>query len=717
MRLKGLLLAILLSLSLLPLLSSLVFHAQSEYQISGIPLDTLKCTFYWPSTHSLILVGYSKADLVIYDLGTAQCINLGSGEVSFVSQGENSLLIGLSYVVNGTSRTSIAVIGSDFSLKSEINVLGSPIYAFDQGNYVAVVLNRSGLIYLTYYQGKSSTQTLSIELTTGWSSSAGALSFNSSTQSTDLLLWYYQGRNLYLQLYQLVTFNGVVIAPSLIASYGPFNGGYISIIRQQGYNVLLGINSDQGPYALLLGNITRILPLSQYFSYIKDVQFYDGNIYAIGTQPSSFVIYSRNSTFVLNLSFQGTLLLPAPYSSIWILGPSKEAVISSNLTYLDSNFTPSLVLNYTDGVGYLFSNLTGEMYELNLYTGKVIGSYTVQGQLEGSSWSDHGIYVVTGSEKGVEVYQFPYVSSFITTLTLTGISGNWTLRLGELWIRETSPEVTLQLPLSEYQFEVISPPGYSNYSGTILPNQSTVSIGIFPLSFRVLVISEGLPRGVSWGADVGKFNYTSNSSILNLSLPLGNYSLRIYPPLYYNYTVKEIFPFAKLNPSTLEVLPSYTSYDLNGISENASVVLIVLFTEQQFPLVIYSSGYNSTWTMFLNGSAINITSNPMVIRLYPGVYDVSIPMSGLNVSYPRLVSIPQDSKLNVTFKRELNLNGNSTERTGTNSSSPNISNTTSGEVYADTLIGPMTQEDLFLYKVISFVIVVSISVLVAIKVK
>jgi hypothetical protein len=71
----------------------------------------------------------------------------------------------------------------------------------------------------------------------------------------------------------------------------------------------------------------------------------------------------------------------------------------------------------------------------------------------------------------------------------------------------------------------------------------------------------------------------------------------------------------------------------------------------------------------------------------------------------------------VTFKRELNLNGNSTERTGTNSSSPNISNTTSGEVYADTLIGPMTQEDLFLYKVISFVIVVSISVLVAIKVK
>jgi hypothetical protein len=350
MRLKGLLLAILLSLSLLPLLSSLVFHAQSEYQISGIPLDTLKCTFYWPSTHSLILVGYSKADLVIYDLGTAQCINLGSGEVSFVSQGENSLLIGLSYVVNGTSRTSIAVIGSDFSLKSEINVLGSPIYAFDQGNYVAVVHNRSGLIYLTYYQGKSSTQTLSIELTTGWSSSAGALSFNSSTQSTDLLLWYYQGRNLYLQLYQLVTFNGVVIAPSLIASYGPFNGGYISIIRQQGYNVLLGINSDQGPYALLLGNITRILPLSQYFSYIKDVQFCDGNIYALGTQPSSFVIYSRNSTFVLNLSFQGTLLLPAPYSSIWILGPSKEAVISSNLTYLDSNFTPSLVLNYTDGV-------------------------------------------------------------------------------------------------------------------------------------------------------------------------------------------------------------------------------------------------------------------------------------------------------------------------------------------------------------------------------
>ncbi|QGA53976.1 hypothetical protein GFS03_04985 [Sulfolobus sp. E5-1-F] len=94
----------------------------------------------------------------------------------------------------------------------------------------------------------------------------------------------------------------------------------------------------------------------------------------------------------------------------------------------------------------------------------------------------------------------------------------------------TASEINITLPYGEYEVRAYSQYYVANSEVNIvnLSENTELKLTFFPENFTLTFEESGLPNGTKWSICIDGKNYTTASSLLNITLPYGTYEYRIF---------------------------------------------------------------------------------------------------------------------------------------------------------------------------------------------
>ncbi|AWR99116.2 hypothetical protein [Metallosphaera hakonensis] len=684
-----------------------ITHSQSPpfYAIPNI--QSVNGFFYSNVTHDTYVVGSYEGQIYVWMNYTP--IPIAQGFVNTSSlQGDYVVIEGY-VVINSSQYPRIWIFNT---LNEKINTINTNIAYNIVGsldNVLILTYNQDKYLYLTGLNlatGKFVTNSFPLNP----DFNAGVLLVNTTGNIANLLIWFSNDGALQVNSLQIQSLGSSILQ------------GATQLIVQVNNGLVINVTSNQGEIALTISGSPSYLVMIGKSTIIKEIP--NLNNY-IGTWILGDTAYLLNGNSLITVSSnvnqvslpgQANLVVPGPFnlSYVWI---GNEIVVSTGTSISSINssvgFNAQKLLYEDGGTGYI--TYPGGIAEINLYTGQ-LQTFPLQGTFRGYAVGPGTIFVLTMSSNQANVFTITLVPSF-TAEIFVNYNGEWTLLLGNVDVN-LSGSLTLTLPSQEYHFVIEIGQGYEPIHGIVSPSNSTFNATPTKSLYTIVVVETGIEQ--PWTLVINGTPYNVSGTPFSVMKPVGTYLIRIMAPQYYTFILKSLLgqdiSYNQGSP-VIQVSPSQSSYSLSGKTfHNVSLVLLVNFSEEKFPLIVRTQGINYSWVLDLNGTLFNITGNK-TLDLYPGVYYVKVlNPNGLNFSAPLIVKVPTNTSLTVTFLETKSI-GNSTI---------SISNTTGIETPPNTTqpisTPPTTSNSLnfvgtFYFKAISLVVLLVVAIAIGYKIK
>ncbi len=390
------------------------------------------------------------------------------------------------------------------------------------------------------------------------------------------------------------------------------------------------------------------------------------------------VISSSSGNFITNLTipknFKGTFDVITATASM-TGHPSGTSAVSLNIsnslssaTFVESGLPSGTSWSVTfDASSESSSGNATVFYAPNgMYTYSVssIPGYKISPSSGTVTLTDSGVRV---NISFVQVY-FPI--TFIESGLASGTQ--WSVNLSGTVVTSTSNSITFNEMNGTYGYKILPVPGYtiSSVSGTITSNGGFNQYLTFQQVLYTVTLKEnGLPTGYYWSATLGTYKLSSDSNLIQFSVPNGTY------------------PYAVNVPTGYLAANQTGSVTVSGTGMTQEVT----FTANLF--VKYHATFNVTglptsvvWTLEVNGNSTIHNVDSFSINLPAGNYTYMVnasefvankPAGSFNISTSNItidIVFSASTKYSVEFQESglssgqqwnVSLNGVTNESTGT----------------------------------------------------
>ncbi|MFP3400589.1 YncE family protein [Acidianus sp.] len=367
--------------------------------------------------------------------------------------------------------------------------------------------------------------------------------------------------------------------------------------------------------------ITFILPPGMYFYKVYSA-------YYIPSPPQGSITLSSNATLQIsftpvkfNLTFEETGLVSGTKWAVCVNGTVSTSTSPRICFLLPYGYYEYKVLNVT---GYKVTPIMGYI-DLTSNTTIKVAFYAM-------------LYNVTFKETGLP----------------KGVS--WSVCIDNENHTTTACYITITLPMGVYEYKVFSSHYMPNVTqGTInLTMNKVINIKFTVMNYTLTIFESGLPSGYEWTVNINGSNYTTTMNEINITLPYGEYMVKVYSKYYMPITEEEFVNLSK-----------NTELQFTFVPENFTIT----FEETGLP-----SG--TTWTVCIDGRNYTTTSSSLTITLPYGTYEyrIFVTTNGYSPNVTQgTLTLTQVVKISITYKQITTTSTTTTSTTST--TTPSITTT------------------------------------------
>jgi hypothetical protein len=335
---------------------------------------------------------------------------------------------------------------------------------------------------------------------------------------------------------------------------------------------------------------------------------------------SQTVISSSSGSFTTSmtvpLNFKGSLdVITAVATLSGHTSGSSSDILSVSNSFSAVNFVEKgLPSGTTWGVTFDGSSQTSSTNSTLFNVANGIYTYTVQPMTGYEISPPTGTITVSNSGMQVNI-TFKQVD-FPIVFTESGLpSGtSWSVNLSGSVLSSTSNTITFNERNGSYAYEIVPVNGYSvsTSSGTFISSGGYNAYVTFQQRLYTATLKEkGLPLGYHWSATLGSFTLSSESNVIQFSVPNGTY------------------------PYSINVPAGYSAANQSGqiqISGNGASQIITftqtLFTKYSATFEVSGLSSSAIWTLDVNGNSSLNTVTSIQMNLPVGNYTYTVNASG-----------------------------------------------------------------------------------------
>ncbi|MCY0883116.1 MAG: hypothetical protein OWQ50_04805, partial [Acidianus infernus] len=132
----------------------------------------------------------------------------------------------------------------------------------------------------------------------------------------------------------------------------------------------------------------------------------------------------------------------------------------------------------------------------------------------------------------VTFYAILYNITFEETGLPKGVS--WTVCIDNENYTTNACYITITLPMGVYEYKIFSPHYMPNVTQGIinLTTNEVINIKFTVMNYTLTIIESGLPSGYEWTVNINGSNYTTTMNEINITLPYGEYMVKVYSKYY-----------------------------------------------------------------------------------------------------------------------------------------------------------------------------------------
>lgn len=409
--------------------------------------------------------------------------------------------------------------------------------------------------------------------------------------------------------------------------------GYISASGDYSIPVTGSSSSDVGvTLSLQSGSISpgsTVVISGNTYNFVNSFGYYQTSIGgatvslsdSAGSSFSSQTVISSSSgtfttTMTLPLNFKGSLdIITASATLSGHISGSSSVILTVSDSLSAVNFAEKgLPSGTTWGVTFAGSQQTSSTNSTIFNVPNGVYTYSVQSitgyEISPSTGS------VTVSNSGVQVIITFKQIDFPIVFTESGLASgtSWSVNLSGSISSSTSSTITFNEINGSYSYDIIPVNGYSVSTSTgSLTSSGGYNIYVtFQQRLYIATLKEkGLPLGYHWSATLGSFTLSSESDIIQFSVPNGTYSYSINVPAGYS---------AQNQTGQIKISGSPVSQEITFTQ--------TLFTTYHatFEVTGLPSSYN--WTLDVNGNSSLNTVTSIEMNLPAGNYTYTVNASG-----------------------------------------------------------------------------------------
>ncbi len=471
-------------------------------------------------------------------------------------------------------------------------------------------------------------------ITTILNGNNGYYSFVQGSGST-----FYVGGNWYMpaggiDVYKYYTDNSSVqsLNPLLPASWTTQGSGSSLVAMAAGDGVVMLADSPGSGQSLQIGMISsgKFVNLTSQFGAVSgpaSIAYGDGSFLMLFDNGATIYNISRNST--------SSVTDVSPYMADGVDGSAQySSYVNGSFYFFNGTYLASISQGSTTAMNlieisnpYFVQNISGSVYVgnrsvygtsisviRNRSAHNILESY---GQITDIAASENG-YAISGTDmQSFSPILVNYAKLYNITLTPSGLPTGtvWGINFDNVSVSLNGSETNILVPGGTQSISVKSPADHSSLPSTIsiqpsssLYKKLSYNIDFSQLpSYKVQFHETGLPSKTEWNLTVDGFIYSSDSSWINTTLPVGTYT----------------FSIQSLNG----YVPVPSQGTLNVNNSGLPLITDVNFSNvQTYSVTLKETGLSTgtTWTADLNGAASKTSTGQIVFNVQKGTYSYSI---------------------------------------------------------------------------------------------